>query len=321
MNNQHWDAIIIGGGAAGLNAAQTLGRSLRRTLVIDGGSPRNRFAGHMHNVLALDGTPPHVLLERGRAEAAAYGVEFREAEVRGVRDTETGAGTDGSANNTLTVELDTDESLTARTLIVATGVTDALPPIPGLAERWGTTVLHCPYCHGWEVRGQRIGVLTTSPLGAHQAKLLTQWTSDLTVFTAGLDGDPLAGSGALDPETERALRARGVKIVDEPVTEIVGEGSEIDAVRTAVADHPIDAIFTAGELVPRDNFLAGLDLDRAESPVGSFLAVDPSGRTSHPRIWAAGNVVNPGATVPVAMGAGVMAGAMANFALVEEDLA
>ena len=310
--SHRWDAIVIGGGAAGLSAAQALGRSLRRTLVIDAGSPRNRFASHMHNVLGLDGTPPAELLARGRTEAERYGVEFRRGSVREVLEPEESEGGSGSPNS-VRIVLDGGEALEARALVVATGITDELPPIAGLADRWGSTVLHCPYCHGWEVRGRRLAVVATSPLGMHQARLLRQWTEDLTVFTAGL--------GELSDESRREFEARGVRLVEDPVTEIVGDGSRIAAIRTLREEIEADAIFTAGALVPHDGFLRGLELDRSETPMGSFIAVDATGRTSHPRIWAAGNVVNPAATVPIAMGSGTLAGAAANAALVEEDFA
>ena len=307
MNDRIWDTIVIGGGAAGLSAAQALGRSLRRTLVIDAGSPRNRFASHMHNVLGLDGTPPLELLARGRAEAERYGVEFCAASVLAVRDD--GGGSRGA----LQLVLDGGDTIEARSVVVATGVTDALPAIPGLAEHWGERALHCPYCHGWEVRGQRLAVVAASPLAMHQARLLRQWTDSLTVFTAGL--------GDLTSEARRDFEARGVHLVADPVTEIVGDGSRITAVRTARGEVAVDAVFTSGELVPHDGFLAELGLDRSETPMGSFIAVDPTGRTSHPRVWAAGNVVNPAASVPIVMGAGTLAGAAANAALVDDDFA
>ncbi|GAB2556824.1 NAD(P)/FAD-dependent oxidoreductase [Leucobacter ruminantium] len=312
MIHRTWDTIVIGAGAAGLSAAQALGRSLRGTLVIDAGSPRNRFASHMHNVLGLDGTPPAELLARGRAEAERYGVAFREGSVLAVRDRPADEGSGSPAR--VLVELDGGDTLEARSLVVATGIADELPPIRGLARHWGTGVLHCPYCHGWEVRGRRLAVITTSPLGMHQARLLRQWTEDLTVFTAGL--------GELSDEARREFAARGVRLVPDPVTEVVaGDGAGIAAVRTASDEFAVDAIFTASALVPHDGFLAELALDRAETPMGSFIAVDPTGRTSHPRVWAAGNVVAPAATVPVAMGAGAMAGAAVNAVLVEEDFA
>ena len=322
----HWDAIVIGGGAAGLSAAQTLGRSLRRTLVIDSGQPRNRFAAHMHNVLGLDGTPPLTLLERGRAEAAAYGVEFRADGVRTVREAgpdpdapsgpEAGTGPDAG----LIVELDSGAQLRTRALVVATGITDVLPDIPGLAERWGTSVLGCPYCHGWEVRGRRLAVVTVSPMGMHQATLIRQWSEDVTVFTAGLVD--AAGDSLLDDETVRGLRARGVRLEPAAVAEVLGDGDQVTGVRTVDGRTFVaDAIFTAGRMVPQDAFLADLELDRADTPAGAYLAVDAMGRTSHPRIWAAGNVVNPGATVPLSMGAGSFAGAALNATLISADTA
>ena len=308
MTDTHVDAVVLGAGAAGLSAAQALGRSLRRTLVIDAGAPRNRFAAHMHNVLGLDGTPPLELVARGRAEAEAYGVEFVEGTVAAV----TGDGD-------LTLELAPDPDGTVRrietrALIVATGASDTLPDIPGLADYWGSTVLHCPYCHGWEVRGSRLAVLAASPLALHQATLVRQWSERLTLFSAAL--------GELEPDVAHALRARGTVIEPNPVAEVLGDGTRVTGIRTADGVvHEIDAIFTMGAVTPHDGFLAGLALERTDTPVGNFLAVDPGGRTSHPRIWAAGNVVNPMATVPIAMGAGAQAGGAANYALVELDVA
>ncbi|MET0296791.1 MAG: bifunctional NAD(P)/FAD-dependent oxidoreductase/class I SAM-dependent methyltransferase [Microbacterium sp.] len=292
-----WDAVIIGAGAAGLSAAQMLGRSRRRTLVLDAGSPRNRFAAHMHGILGQDGTAPGDLLARGRSEVEHYGVEVRAASV---------ARVDESASH-VTVTLAGGGVETARALVVATGITDVLPAVPGLAERWGTSVLHCPYCHGWEVRDRRIGVLLTSPLQVHQAQLVRQWSDDVVVFD---------GVG-LDPAARRRLRSRGVEIVDEPVDEVLGDGAAVTGIRLRDGrTEPVQAIFAAGEPRPHDGFLAHLGLARDEA---GLIAVDAAGRTSSPRIWAAGNVVSPFANVPLSMGAGAMAGAAANGALVEED--
>ncbi|WP_439593392.1 NAD(P)/FAD-dependent oxidoreductase [Microbacterium sp.] len=297
-----WDAIIIGGGAAGLSAAQMLGRSRRRTLVVDAGSPRNRFAAHMHGVLGQDGTAPLDLIARGREELAAYGVAWLEASVRRVDEHAAGVA----------VALDDGSIEHARALVVATGITDELPDVPGLAERWGTSVLHCPYCHGWEVRDRRLGVLLVSPHQMHQAQLLRQWSEDVVVFAAI----------PLEHAFERRLRARGVEIVTDAVAEVRGDGATLTEVRLENGTvHAVDALFTMGAARPHDDFLAHLGLDRTDTPVGSFLAVDPTGRTSSPRIWAAGNVVNPMANVPLSMGAGAMVGGAVNGALVDEDFA
>ncbi len=195
MTDSEWDVVVIGGGPAGLAAALMLGRSRRRVLVIDAGSPRNRFATHMHGVLGKEGVDPADLLTRGRAEVAEYGVQVIEGSVARVDLTERGVrveATDGTTHE-------------ARAVLVATGLTDELPPIPGLAQRWGTTVLHCPYCHGWEVRDQRLGVLLTSPLAIHQAELLRQLSDQVTVFTAGIE---------MPDAIRHRLRARGVRLVE-----------------------------------------------------------------------------------------------------------
>ena len=299
---EHFDAIVVGGGAAGLSAALMLGRSRRRTLVVDSGLPRNRFTTHMHGVLGHEGIDPAELLRHGREELAAYDVGIRAGRVARLDEIEDG----------VSVLLEDGERLTARAAVVATGVTDELPDIPGLAERWGASVLHCPYCHGWEVRDRRIGVLTTSPLGMHQAQLIRQWSDDVVVFAAGL--------GPLEETDEQRLLARGITLVSAPVTEVLGEGDQVTAVRTADgATTEVGAIFTAGTLRPHHGFLAHLGVARTETPVGSFLTVDATGKTGSERIWAVGNVSNPMANVPISMSAGTMAGSVVNMTLVTED--
>lgn len=302
-----WDSVIIGGGVSGLSAALALGRALRRVLVLDTGEPRNRYAAHMHTVLGHEGVPPQELLRRGRQEAASYGATFHRSRVSSVSESTAEAGV-----RTMVVTLEDGEQLFTRTVIAATGVVDHLPDLPGLTERWGHSVLHCPYCHGWEVRHQRLGVLATGSMALHQAELLRQWTDQLTFFSAG--------AGELEAAVVRRLASRGVAVETTAVTKVHGEGEALSSVELADGRHvAVDALFTAGTLVPRDEFLSSLDLKRAEGPVGSFLEVDQGGRTSHERIWAPGNLSNPMANVPMAISAGTMAGATANMALVTED--
>lgn len=299
--DEHWDVVVVGGGAAGLSAALMLGRSRRRTLVIDAGLPRNRFAAHMHGVLGHEGDDPATLLARGREEVAAYGVEVVETTVTSIDVT----------GDEVRVETADGTAHVARALVLATGVTDALPGIPGLAERWGTTILHCPYCHGWEVRDQRLAVLSTSPMAMHQVQLVRQLSDDVVMFTDTAD---------LDDGARRRLTARGISLVDSPVVAIEGEGSAIGAIRTADGrEHHADAIFTAGALRPHDNLVAHLHLARTESPLGAFLEADMTGRTSHPRIWAVGNVASPMDNVPMAIASGTRAGAFINAVLAAED--
>lgn len=303
MTHTTWDSIIIGGGIAGLSAAQMLGRARRRTLVIDGGEPRNRFAAHMHGVLGHDNTPPLELLDKGRAELERYGVEVRSGWVTDVTD----------EGPTLRVAT-SDGELSTRSLLLATGITDALPDIPGLAERWGTAVIHCPYCHGWEVRDQRLGVLITTPLFAHLGHMVRQWSDSVTVFAQSPD--------FLDADARAGFAARGTVVVDSPVAEIRGDGTDISVVVTEDGSaYAIDALFAGGTPTPHDHALATLGLERDDTPWGSTLIRrEPDGATSHPRVWAAGNVVDPMANVPVSMSAGSVAGARINAFLVTEDV-
>lgn len=303
MDIREWDAVVIGGGIAGLSAAQMLGRARRRTLVIDAGSPRNRFAAHMHGVLGHDGVDPAELLARGRREIEAYGVALETGEVTAVTDAAGGlriARADGRVEQ-------------ARAVVVTTGIRDTLPDIDGLAAHWGTSVLHCPYCHGWEVADQRLGVIATSPASVHQIDLVRQWSEEVTAFTA------LAGP--LDAAVRERWEARGIRIVEHPVRAAEFEGGRLSGlVDQTGATHPVDAVFVGPAPEVALDAFRDLRLDRSDQP-GSPLAVDALGATRHPRVWAAGNVTAPFGNVPLSMGAGSMAGAAVNAALVAEDAA
>jgi thioredoxin reductase len=190
-----FDVVVIGGGAAGLSGALALARSRRSVLVLDDGEPRNATAGHVHNFLTRDGTPPAELYAAGRAEVTGYGGEVRAGRAASVVR-------DGDA---FVVTLDGGDAVTARRLLVATGVVDELPDVAGLRERWGRDVLHCPYCHGWEVRDRAIAVLATTPMALHQALLFRQLSDDVTYLQHG--GAPLGAEAA------GQLAARGIPVV------------------------------------------------------------------------------------------------------------
>ncbi len=194
--DERYDVVVIGGGAAGLSAGLTLSRARRSVLVVDAGEPRNAPAGHVHNYLGREGTPPAELYAIGRAEVTRYGGDVVDGRV---------ARLSGEVGDGFRVELADGRSMSARRVLVATGLADELPHVPGLAELWGTDVLHCPYCHGWEVRDQPIGILATSAMGMHHALLWRQWTDDVTLF---LHTGP-------EPTEEQAeqLAARGVEVV------------------------------------------------------------------------------------------------------------
>jgi thioredoxin reductase len=304
MQIESWDTIIVGGGSAGLSAALALVRARRRVLVLDAGAPRNGVAAHMHGVLGRDGWSPLALLEAGRDEVRSYGGDIRSAEV-----TAAVADRDG-----FVVTLSDGERLHGRRMLVATGLRDELPDIPGLAQHWGTGAVVCPYCDGWEVRDQRIAVLLTDSMSAHQAQLLRQWSPWLTFVTDGQD---------VPDDTRRELVARGIVVEDRAVSAVVAgdDGGGIRAI--SFAEGPaveVDIIFLRSRVRPNHALLVGLGAELNEGPDGAWVRVDATGLTSVPGLWAVGNVVNPSANVPVSMGAGSVAGATINGDLVQEEI-
>ncbi|MFJ6697950.1 NAD(P)/FAD-dependent oxidoreductase [Streptomyces sp. NPDC091272] len=303
---------MVGGGAAGLSAALILGRSCRSVLVVDAGQPRNAPAAHMQGYLTRDGMPPEEFLAAGRQEIEQYGVRLVKDEVTDIAPYGKGDSRPYGKGE-FEVRLRKGPSVHARRVVIATGLVDELPGIPGLAERWGRDVLHCPYCHGWEVRGRAFGVLAHPALGAHQALLLTQWSPSVTLFMHDV---------AELPEGQRAqLKAAGVPIVEGPVCELVVEDNQLTGLRTAEGKVvPVDVLFAAGRPVPRDTLLKRLGARTTDTPVGPYPEVDPTGRTSVPGIWAVGNAAGPTEQVINAASAGYRAGATINAELTFADL-
>ncbi|WP_414939822.1 NAD(P)/FAD-dependent oxidoreductase [Amycolatopsis sp. cmx-11-51] len=293
--NDEFDVVIIGGGVAGLSAALVLGRARREVVVIDAGTPRNAPAAHAHGFLTRDGIPPKELLALGRDEVRAYGVEIVEDVVHRLRHDKA-------------VELASGRVISGRRIVVTTGLADELPDVPGVAERFGTDVLHCPYCHGWEVRDQRFGVLATSEKSVHQALIVWQWSKDLTFF---------AHTQEISAEDRAKLTGLGIKIVDGKVSELAVENDRLTGVR--LVDGELverDVVFVGPKFVPHDRLLAQLGCARAED--GS-ITVDAQGRTSVDGVWAAGNVVDPMAQLVVAAGDAYRMASALNFDLVLED--
>jgi thioredoxin reductase len=290
------DVLIIGGGPAGLSGALVLTRARRTVTVVDAGEPRNATAEHMHGFFTRDGMPPGRLLETGRTEVRGYGGEIVD-------------GTVTRAEEGFVLTLADGTRLKGRRLLVTTGVTDVLPDIPGLRERWGREVQMCPYCHGWEVRDQKIVVLGTSPNSVHQASLVRQWSPDVT-FVA-----PEAPEG----EDAARLDARGIPVVTDKVQRVVVENDRLTGLELADGSVlPCDAVFLAPTWVAKDGPLTDLGCEIGDD---GFVKVDATGRTSVPGVWAAGNVVQPAGQVIMAAAAGSMAAAMINADLVEEEVA
>ncbi|PKW06284.1 Thioredoxin reductase [Streptomyces sp. 1222.5] len=302
---ENWEVVVVGGGAAGLSAALVLGRARRRTLVVDAGEPRNAPSAHMQGYLTRDGMSPAEFLARGREEIARYGVEL-------VRDRAVDASGDATG---FTVELASGRSVRARQLVIATGLTDELPAVPGLAERFGRDVVHCPYCHGWELRDLPTGVLATSPLSAHQALMVTQWSKDVRLFLHEVSESELTADDL------RRLAAAGVTPVPGRVEELVVADDRLAGVRLADGTvHEREVLYAAPRAVPRNDLLVRLGAELRETPFGAYPVTDERGLTTVPGVWAAGNVGGFAEQVVNAAGRGYRAGAAINAELLFADL-
>lgn len=315
--NEHsevqYDVAIVGGGPAGLSAAVALGRSLRSVIVIDGGQPRNAASPAAHNVLGREGMSPLELLRQGRAEAASYGVEFVDDVVVAATRTVNARG-DDSDDPSFFVTLGSGRQVTARRLVLATGLTDELPDIEGLAACWGHTALHCPYCHGYEVRGQRLAVLATSPMSLHHAELFAQLSDHVTLVTHALE---------LTAAQRQRLNVAGVSVVDDEVAAVRSEGTQARAVvLTSGAELDVDAVVVAPRFVVNGDLYESLGGELVEHPMGMgrLVPTDARGGTPVRGVWAAGNVVDLAGMVAGSSGAGVLAGVAINADLITTDL-
>lgn len=299
-----YDVVVVGGGAAGLSGALMLSRARRSTLVIDAGEPRNAPATGVHGLLGHDGIRPDELLERGRSEVRGYGGQVVHGTVCTIcRDT---CG--------FVVEQIDGRSVRARRLLLTGGLVDEIPPIPGLWERWGRDVVHCPYCHGWEVRDRAIGVLAVGPMAVHSALLFRQWSKDVTLF---VHTRPLPS-----PEESEQLTARGIRVVTEEVVGVETSRDRINGLR--LADGFVvarEVVAMTPRLVARTDHLAALGLKAVEHPsgMGTHLLTDATGRTDVPGVWAAGNITDLSAQVGAAAAQGAMAGAQINADLLAEE--
>ncbi|WP_097266007.1 NAD(P)/FAD-dependent oxidoreductase [Streptomyces sp. TLI_55] len=302
------DAVVIGGGAAGLNGALILARSRRSVVVIDSGSPRNAPAEAVHGFIVFDGTPPSEILRRGREQVRQYGGRVVFGEVVSAESAVPSA--DGDLR--FTVTLADGRRITARRILVATGLTDVLPQVPGLAEHWGHSVVHCPYCHGWEVRDEPIGILATGPASIEHAYLFRQLTDDLTYFTHGTD---------LDEDSRARFAARGIRVIDTPVTEVVHDADgALAGVR--LADGQVVArrvVAVAAPMQARTQGLEGLGLPVQDGPKGRGVASGTAGATEVPGVWVAGNATDLVAQVGASAAAGALAGADINRTLAIAD--
>jgi thioredoxin reductase len=272
---EKYAVVVIGGGTAGLSAALVLGRARHHTLVVDAGEPRNAPAAHMQGYLSRDGMPPAEFLAVGREEIARYGVEL-------VRD----RAVEVETGEDFAVVLAGGRTVRARRLVVATGLRDELPAVPGVAERFGRDVLHCPFCHGWEVRDQPFGVLASSPASVHQALIVSQWSKDVRFFLHTVAEEELSDQDL------RRLAAAGVDVVPGEVAGLVVEDDRLTGVRLADSTaHARSVLFVGPRPVPQTGLLERLGAELHQTPFGAYPVVDPTGLTTVPGVWAAGNAI------------------------------
>lgn len=304
---RHCDVCVVGGSAAGLAAALQLGRQRRSVIVVDAGEPRNAPAAHMHGYLGREGLAPSELTAAGREEVRSYGGEILTGMVSRVSRTETGD---------FRAELAGGHSIIARRVLAATGLVDELPDIDGLAGHWGRDVIHCPFCHGYEFRDQRIVQIVTHPMGLHSTGLFRQLSAQLTVV--------LHDPAGLDAAELDALRAAGVKIVRGRVSRIVaGADGRVTAVElSGHGSVDADAVAVGPRFRVRAEPFASLGLRPTAHPtgLGDFLETDETGETKVPGLYAAGNATDPSQQVLQAAANGSRVGAMISFSLARDDI-
>lgn len=294
----HTDVAIVGGSFAGLSAALQLARARRTVTVLDTGEPRNRFAAASHGFLTSDGATPAAILDEARRQLAAYPTA-RFVAARAQRVT--------GAADAFSIACDGGDALSARRLVLAHGVVDSLPDIPGLAAEWGKRVAHCPYCHGYEFNGGALGVLANGPLAAHHAMLVREW-GPVTLFL----------NGVLEPTSEELeqLRARDVTIETRRVTAAVAGEDTLSIELEGGGAIGLAGLFTQPRSRLSSDIGEKLGCDLADSPFGPILAVDEMKQTTVSGVFAAGDAARPAPNVPFAVADGAMAGVAAHRSLV-----
>jgi thioredoxin reductase len=298
--HQTFDVIIIGGSYAGLSAAMALGRSLRKVLLIDSGKPCNAQTPHSHNFLTQDGKTPAEIAALAREQVAAYDtVKF----FQGL------AVTGKKTDNGFDIGAGSGEVFSARKIILATGIKDELPPIAGLAECWGISVIHCPYCHGYEYRGRKTGILANGDVALHYAPLIRNLTSDLTLFTNG--------PSSLSAEQAEKLWKRSIHIVEWEVTAITHEAGHIQHVVFRDGSNVrLDALYTRPPFAQHSDIAASLGCAFTEA---GHIQVDAFQKTTVPDVFACGDNSSMMRSVANAVAAGNFSGTMANRELATEE--
>lgn len=299
-NKSDFEVIIIGGSYAGLSAAMSLGRALRRVLVIDSGKPCNHQTPHSHNFITHDGNTPQHIAEAAKAQVLKYNtIQFHEGlAVNGSKTTEG-----------FKIETQSGTVFTAKKLIFATGLTDVMPEIKGFAECWGVSVLHCPYCHGYEVKNQKTGILANGDAAFELGKLISHWTQDLTIFTNG--------TSSLTPEQINLIEKNGIEIVEKEIEQFVHNQGQLERiVFKDQSEFSVKALYARPALLQHCNIPADLSCELTEQ---GLLKIDMFQKTTVPGVFACGDNSTFGRAVSVAVAASTMAGAAVNKELIEEE--
>lgn len=294
-----FDVIIIGGSYSGLSAAMALGRSLRNVLVIDGGLPCNRQTPHSHNFITHDGKTPAEISSLARQQVEAYKtVKFHNGlAIKGA-----------SIPNGFEIETDSGEAFKTGKIIIATGINDLMPEIEGFAECWGISVIHCPYCHGYEVKNEVTGILDAGGAAMHLAPLVKNLTSKLSIFTNGIS--------TLSEEERKKLATHDIKIIETEIDRIEHINGRIQhLIFKDGSSTPVKALYAKLPFVQHTNIPQKLGCEFTEH---GFIKTDPFSQTSVPGVYACGDCTTPMRSVASAVATGNLAGAMANRQLCEE---
>ena len=301
---QIYDAIVVGGSFAGLSAAMQLARARRRVLVLDAGKPRNRYSLASHGFLGQDGRSPKEIMETGRQQLLAYPtVHFHRAEA-----TEAVPAEDGFAVTFQDEALEQGGIARAKKLILATGLVDHLPDVPGMQELWGEGVNQCPYCHGYEVAGRKFAVFGTGPGSVHHAAVVRDWSEDITLLTNGGDW--------LTPDHRAMLTARGIGLDETPLRRLIPHGRELEAVEFADGRVvPYGALFTGTRWSFASPLAERLGCETEDGMAGPLIKVDFMKETTVSGVFAAGDLSNPMPNTTLASASGMLAGTGAHQSL------
>jgi thioredoxin reductase len=299
-NSKEFEVIIIGGSYAGLSAAMSLGRALRRVLIIDSGIPCNRQTPYSHNFITHDGETPAEISRNAKIQVLKYGnVTFQEGFATRGRRTETG----------FEIETQSGAVFTASKLVFATGLKDMMPDISGFSECWGISVLHCPYCHGYEVRNETTGIIANGEVAFHYAQLIRNWTQDLWLFTNG--------KSTLSEEQADKIVKNKIRMIEDEIDHLEHENGKIKAVTFKTGKQlSVKAVYSRPDFVQHCGIPEELGCELTEQ---GLLKVDHLQKTNVKGIYACGD--NSGMrAVSVAVATGTVAGAAINNELCAEEL-